>query len=149
MALLALTCRSLPALIREIHSSNQPECLWAMSGMTRAEGLSPRAAVLQIRISVDSIEDADSPFKQALRVEAPLAILSGRRDRSGPGAQAFSGLASNSNKSRNYLVHIPISAIAKLVRACRNKLTKPAFCAMLFTLITSYFSAHRPITARR
>ena len=62
-----------------------------MSGMTRAEGLSPRAAVLQIRISVDSIEDADSPFKQALRVEAPLAILSGRRDRSGPGAQAFPG----------------------------------------------------------
>ena len=61
----------------------------------------------------------------------------------------FLGLASNSNKSRNYLVHIPITATAKLIGACRNKLTKAAFCAMLFWLITGCFSAHRLTAERR
>ena len=73
---------------------------------------------------------------------ASLPIRSRRASLSG-------GLASNSNKSRNYLVHIPISAIAKLVRACRNKLTKPAFCAMLSKLVTSCFSANGLTTTRR
>jgi hypothetical protein len=61
----------------------------------------------------------------------------------------FWRLASNSNKSRDFLLYIPSAAIAKLARACRNKLTKPAFCAMLFKLITSCFSANGLTTARR
>ena len=66
--------RCLPVALPVIIAPSTPAQL-AFPACWRGEGWFPIPAVLQIRITVDGVEDGDGLLDQALGIEVPLAIL--------------------------------------------------------------------------